>query len=59
MFSVTGSEYCSVDANTVLYDWCYDQFLPLETFVLLQDDRKYWADKQHQEEMERNNQQQR
>ncbi|AGH32172.1 hypothetical protein VPHG_00105 [Vibrio phage 11895-B1] len=43
--AITGSEYCSVDANTLMYDWNYKQFLVVEKYVDFQEDRRYWSDK--------------
>ena len=46
VYNLTGSDYCNIDVDTILYKWSYDQFLPLETYVLFQEDRRVWAERQ-------------
>ena len=55
--TVTSSDYCNVDLNTALYDWSYDQFLPIKIYYDLQEDRNYWEEKRVREEERRNNSQ--
>ncbi|CAH9012569.1 conserved hypothetical protein [Vibrio phage 424E50-1] len=45
LYSITSSEFCSVDADTVLYSWDYEQYIQLERYVDFCEDRKKWADK--------------
>lgn len=37
-----------VDADTLLYKWSYDQFLPLEIYVMFQNDRQLWVHRQQE-----------
>lgn len=50
MYGVTGSDYCNIDADTVLYEWDFSKFVPLEFYVQMQEDRQVWA----QRDSERN-----
>lgn len=44
LLSVTSSDFCSVDAHTVMYVWDYSQFSALEKYVAFCEDRQYWYD---------------
>ncbi len=45
LFSLTSSEFCSVDVDTALYHWDYAQFAALEKYIEFCEDRRKWADK--------------
>ena len=42
---MAGNEFCPVDADTLMYDWDYKQFVKLEMYVDFSDDRKLWAER--------------
>lgn len=48
VFNLTASESCNIDADTLLYKWSYDQFLPLETHVLFNEDRRLAVERQRE-----------
>ncbi len=45
LYSITSSEFCSADVDTVLYSWDYMQFVALEKYVDFCEDRRKWSDK--------------
>ena len=54
VYSITGSEHCKIDVDTLLYKWSYDQFLPLEVYTLFQEDRRVWAERQQETDNKKN-----
>lgn len=45
LFSITDSEFCSQDADTVLYKWDFKKFLLMERHVHFNEDRRLWAER--------------
>ncbi len=43
--SVSASEFCTVDLDTLMHSWTYKDFVPIENYVLFQEDRKAMAQK--------------
>lgn len=40
MYNIAASEFCSESADTLMYKWDYSQFLPLEVYVLYNENLK-------------------